>query len=58
MKRKFLMTFLFNEEFSGLNSIVMVYICVIFIHVCTFYFEVTAQPIFAEYRSIFESLIQ
>lgn len=47
------MTFLFNEEFSGLNSIMMVYICVIFIHVCTFYFEVTAQPISAEYRSIF-----
>ena len=52
------MTFLFNEEFSGLNSIMMVYICVIFILVCTFYFEVTAQPISTEYRSIFESLIQ
>ena len=26
------MTFLFNEDFSGLNSIMMVYICVIFMH--------------------------
>ena len=47
------MTFLFNEDFSGLNSIMMVYICLIFIHECTFYFEVTAQPISAEYWSIF-----
>ena len=47
------MIFLFNEDFSGLNLIMMVYICVIFIHVCTFYFEVTARPISSEYRSIF-----
>ena len=26
------MIFLFNEDFSGLNSIMMVYICVIFMH--------------------------
>ena len=47
------MIFLFNEDFSGLNSIMMVYIYVIFIHVWTFYLEFTAQPISAEYRSIF-----
>lgn len=26
------MIFLFNEDFSGVNSIMMVYICVIFMH--------------------------
>lgn len=47
------MIFLFNEGFIGLNSIMIVYICGIFILVITFYFELTAQPITAEYRSIF-----
>lgn len=41
------MMILFKDNFSDLNSVMMVYICVIFIHVCRFDFELTAQPISA-----------